>query len=159
MKLKSIIVHFLIGICLAISAQANSMQFSIFTHDGDISTYQLKDSPKIEVKEDCLIIYNNSIEISFEFSNLHKLIYQSSQSGVDISQNSEQRPILLLNDDYIVISPLQNDSQICIFDTKGILVESRNLSADQTHKVSISNLNSGLYIITLNNITYKILKK
>ncbi|MBR5551777.1 MAG: T9SS type A sorting domain-containing protein [Muribaculaceae bacterium] len=159
MNLKSIIVLFLIGIYLAISVHADTMQFSIYTHDGDISTYQLKDNPKIEVKKNYLIIYNKSIEISFQLSNLEKLIYQSSQSGVNLPQKMEKQSALILNDDDIIISPLQNDNQLCVYNTNGILLESRKIEANQSHKISISSLNSGLYIITLNNNTYKIWKK
>ena len=159
MKLKSKISHLLIGICFVMSAQANPMQFSIYTFDGNISTYKLDDNPKIEIKENQLIIFNKSIEVSFVFSNLQKLVYQSSLSNIDAVQNIEQQPVLFLEDNYIKILPLQKVAQISIYDMNGMLIDTKELEANQHHLISISDLTQGLYIISLNNTTYKILKK
>ena len=158
MNLKSKIFHSLIGICFVASAQANPMQFSIYTLDENVSTYKLDDSPKIEVKDDHIIIFNNSIEIKFDFANLQKLVYQSSSSNIDAIQKTLQ-PVLFLDNNIININPLEKEAQIDIYDTKGILLKSSILEANQLHKISISNLNQGLYIININNTSYKFLKK
>lgn len=158
MNLKSKIFHSLIGICFVASAQANPMQFSIYTLDENVSTYKLDDSPKIEVKDDHIIIFNNSIEIKFDFANLQKLVYQSSSSNIDAIQKTLQ-PVLFLDNNIININPLEKEAQIDIYDTKGILLKSSILEANQLHEISISNLNQGLYIININNTSYKFLKK
>ena len=159
MNLKTRIITLFAGICLGTTAQANSMQFSIYTLDGNVSTYKLDDNPKIDVKEDHLIIFNNSIEVSFDFSNLQKLVYNSEVTGIESIHSIEDQPVLLLEGNYIKISPLQKEAQISIYDTKGMQIETKCLDANQHHVISISDLTQGLYIITLNKTTYKIMKK
>ena len=163
MKLKHVILQFFIGMCFVASAQDvqdEPVQFSIYTNDGEVSTFKFEDNPKIEVKEGQMVVSFNSIEVSFDYSNLQKMVYQSSSDvTTGVASVLDDQPVILLEGDEIKVNPLQKDAQISIYDTTGVLVESRNLKAGESHKISVADLSRGIYIITLNNTTYKILKK
>ena len=84
-------------------------------------------------------------------TTLNNTDFKSDAKNVIISPNP--------TDDFLNISQIENIKNIIIFNTNGKKVYQNTYNNINTTKIDISNLNSGLYILEVNDVKYKFIKK
>lgn len=155
---KIIILFFLILVCHKIMAQDFNMQLVIWAKDGTRVVYILEEKPKITFTETDLVVTVKSIEVNYALENLAHFTYESSDNtAIKILETDET--LFKLKGESLFFPALKSNSSIAIYTVNGALVMKKTIQDNGEYALSLSNLNSGVYLIDVNGLTYKIIKR
>lgn len=140
-----------------VSVIAQSGTLIVTMTDGAQEKYQLSDKPLITIESDKLAIVYNCIKVNYDIAKVSDFKY------IDIAsiESPEAENVLgfTYNNDMISFPTNQFARQITICNTEGIVVDSMKLDANEERCVNISNWNQGVYAVTINGVTTKVIKR
>lgn len=109
-----------------------------------------------------MAIYNGALYVSTG-SSTHKIIKITDPNlGLEDNKNIKLNEVLIYPNpttDYVYIKNVENVKTIQLFDISGKLVKTFNSSEIKEDKITLSNLNSGNYILKIDNVSKKIIIK
>lgn len=156
MKRKKLFLLLLL-ICIVAKANDPRTQLVLWTKDGIKVAYALSERPKITFTESELIVETNCVEINYDLKKMLRFTYENVTSTdiTDLKSNG----IFRFQNNALVFPALPTNSTISVYTLNGILVFQKTVQTAGEYAFSISNLNTGIYLINVNGLTYKILKK
>lgn len=91
---------------------------------------------------------------------VNEVVFSTTPSGIADVDYELSEPSALFNPvtSHITLKGLQNNSIAQIFSGNGMLIMKQKLDSGNT-EINVSNLNSGIYILKVNNTTLKFIKK
>ena len=133
-------------------------QMVVWAKDGTSVVYVLDETPKVTFTDTDLVINTGGIEVHYALDQLEKFTYQVKEiSSVDDLKNSN-RPFSF-NGESLVFPNMEKDEIISIFSANGTLVLKKQVDKNGTYAFSASKLKLGTYLVNVNGLTYKIVKK
>lgn len=133
-------------------------QLVIWAKDGTNVAYALAEKPKVTFTKTDLVITSNGIEVNYALENLARFTYgNSSITGIVDLKNGETS--FKIDGELLLFPSLKANSTIAIYSTNGTLVFKQTVRKDGEYSLPISNLNTGVYMVTVNGLTYKIVKR
>jgi len=136
-------------------AESNISHLIIQFQDGDLIQYALNEKPEISFADDNMEIQTNSATFSYPIYKINQLFY-GSVGGSDVEEVYTHKPLCYINEDYIVISGIDKDYVVNIYNTNGIHVKSYRKNMTDDLYIPISDFTIGVYIIKTNDISFKI---
>lgn len=130
----------------------------VWHSNGTITKFALDDEPVTTYSNGNLTITTNSTTLSLPLEEVKRYTYQINTSTA-ISNALKTIQKVKLDGDKIMFSQLTKDTDIKVYSTSGLLVDTVHAKAGQTTSVSLNSLPQGAYIVKLNGVTYKFLKK
>lgn len=130
----------------------------VWHSNGTITKFALDDEPVTTYSNGNLTITTNSTTLSLPLEEVSRYTYQINTSTA-ISNALKTIQKVQLDGDKIMFSQLTKDTDIKVYSTSGLLVNTIQAKAGQTTSVSLNSLPQGVYIVKLNGVTYKFLKK
>lgn len=135
--------------------KASAKVLVVTTMDGTQSTYYLNGLPRVTVEKPYLVVQTATTQISFELNQLKRMHYEAAPplpTAIERveSQKEDSR-------EQINFSNLPADAAVSVFTLDGKQLYSR--PADH-HSLSLplATLKSGVYLVKVNGVTYKIRK-
>lgn len=144
---------------MTIAAQANEpiTQLVIWAKDGTKVAYALNDKPKVTFTETDLIITSNAIEVNYALESMARFTYEkSSDTGITNLLNNET---FKLDGESLLFPSLKANSTVSVYSANGTLVLKQTVRQSGEYAFPLSNLNAGIYLINVNGLTYKIMKR
>lgn len=135
--------------------RASAKVLVITAIDGTKSTYHLKGLPRVTVEKPFLVVQTATTQISFELNQLKRMHYEPAPPvPTDIERVEDQKDETR---EQINFSNLPADVAVTVYTLDGKQIYSR--SADN-HSLSLplATLKSGIYLVKVNGVTYKIRK-
>ena len=150
---KIFFVAALITICFV--SYAESYEGILVTLvDGTTTTISFSEKPVIKFQSDKLVVHSDAVSTEFDRTKVSRFNYVTDLSGIEGIDRSEIS--IGNNGSTLYLSGLPTDSAIDVYSSDGKLLES--VRATGNHTIEISGLPAGVYIVSVNGVSTKIVK-
>lgn len=130
----------------------------IWTKTGEKCVYLLKEEPKISFTQEELLIETATLSATYPLSEFRRITYKEDDDNpvatgiMDVKDGNNRFG------ESLSFMDMAEGTLVSIYSANGTLVSAFHLSASN-RKLSLSELPQGIYLVKVNNITYKIRKK
>lgn len=132
-------------------------QLVIWAKDGTKVAYALAEKPKLTFTESELVVKAESIEVTYDLEKISCFIYESG--GMTGITDLETESIFNFQNEALVFPALSANSTVSVCSLNGIFVFKKTVRVAGEYAFPLSNLNAGVYLVNVNGVTYKIMKK
>lgn len=144
---------------LPLLLKAEKTHLTITAKDGTQIAFALQDKPQVTFVEDELYVLSLNMDVSYSLDNIAFFKYESR----DISSNSinlqENGITYLLKNDYILFPALSKGTEVALYTIMGTMVFSTKTVQDGEYIIPISFLVPTVYVLKVNDLTCKMLKR
>ena len=104
-----------------------------------------------------MVITTKSVEIAYALSDMNLLTYENGETtGItNLHDNADFK----LDGNAIVFSKLKAKDIVSLYSINGALVFKKNVTVDGEYAVSLNDIETGVYVVSVNGLTYKFMKK
>lgn len=159
MNIKKIFLLFTASISLSVMAEEVPINLVIWAKDGTKVSYKLDDTPKISFTDESLVISANSVEVNYELAQMARITYEKINLTGIIDVNGEKVCPFKFTGESLMFPTFSADATVKIYETTGRLVLGHNVHKGETLAVSLNSLKNGIYLVSVNCVTYKITVK
>lgn len=159
MRLKIVILYLFYFFHSFISfAEDTRTTLVILANDGTKVAYSLYDKPKITFTKTEMVISTLSVEVRYKLENMSKFSYGGVElsSLTDIKTNNHP---FKLDGESLLFPFLKSNSIVAIYNLNGNLIFNKITENEGQYTFPLSNLIKGVYIVKVNGINYKIIKR
>ncbi len=146
--------------CIHLIALAGEVKSAlvIWTKDGNKVVYALAEKPKITFSDKEILLMTPDINVSFPLSNLNRFTFLNSDE-VAITNIINDDPVINMDKDQLVFQSLKENSIVAIWSLNGTEILRKTVHKTGCYSFYIGNLPNGVYIVSLNGLNYKLIKK
>ena len=153
---KSLLFLLLLFFGLSIHAETNLI---IWKKDDSKVAFVLTEKPMLTFSESSLMINTAAISVCYDLENLAKITYElSSEEGIRNIEN-DKKSSFKLDGGMLLVPSLRPGSVVSIHSLNGILVFRKSIETVGSYSFPLSHLNMGVYLVSVDSLTYKIMKK
>ena len=130
----------------------------VWAKDGSKVAFALSKKPKITFTETDLQITGQNIDVTYALDDMARFTYEK----VDVSAMKDiqtEKEVFRLTAESLLFPALKANSTVSVYSLNGTLIFSKTVQAAGEYSFPISNLNTGVYTVTVNGLTYKIVKR
>lgn len=136
----------------------NTLCISVHSKDGSNVLYALEEKPKITFTDVYLIITTKGVEVSYPLKDMARLTYENKEvSG--IKKIHDDKASFAHDGESIIFPCLKAKDIVSLYAINGALIFKKIISTDGEYTFSLSSIKSGVYIVSINELTCKIVKK
>ena len=155
---KIILLLALILLSCKMIAQEFKTQLIVWAKDGTKVAYLLSEKPKITFTETDLVITAKDIEVNYALENMARFTYESNENTA-IRNLETDETLFKLESESLLFPALKSKTIIAIYTLNGAPVMKRTTEESGEYAFPLSNLNAGVYMVNVNGLTYKIVKR
>lgn len=157
MKLKLKTTILLLCCCFSAFAKESKTQLVVWAKDGTHVAFALAEKPKVTFTGTNLTITAKDVEVSYTLENMYHLTYEDEMS-MAVTDLLTNRLTFAFDGEFLLFPDLKANSTISIY-SNGLPVFQKIVQRNGEYAFSLSNLAAGVYIISVNGLTQKILKR
>jgi len=155
---QTLLLVLLSYICLSAMANGPKTQLVIWAKDGTQVAYALAEKPKVTFTETNLVITTNGMEVNYTLANMARFTYEyNTVTAITNLQTDES--LFNFNGESLIFPALKANSTVSVYSLNGTLVFKKTVRQNGEYAFPLSNLNTGVYMVNVNGLTYKIAKK
>lgn len=148
----------IIVICVWIISPADNA-LTVWAKDGTKVSYALSQRPKVTFSGEDLIITSVDSEVKYPLSQMSRFTFEVT-SGIDmVDVDGNNVTPFSFDGDTMLFPAMDRDCKVVIYNTDGKLMISREVKSGTTLTIPLDVLNSGIYLVNVSGITYKITKR
>lgn len=150
----------IMAIILPLLLSAEKTHLVITAKDGTQVAFALQEQPKVTFVESELQLKTTNLDVSYSLVNMVNFKYEKRDiipSSVINLQGQES--VYLLEEDYIVFPFLAKDTEVSLYTINGIMIFSKKVNQSGEYLFPLSHLRSAIYVLKVNDLTYKIIKR
>lgn len=155
MKRKLLLAMF-IG-AFATMAKAEDRVLKVLQTDGQVTTISLNDEPRTTYADGNLVITTSQTTITYPLEKVRRYTYESLATG--ISTKPSLKTEMSQNGEALTFTGLKSGETIMLYNTAGQILRRINSEKEGATTVSVADLPAGVYVVKLNDVTYKITKR
>lgn len=144
--------------CLSAMAFEPKTQLVVWAKDGTKVAYALAEKPKVTFSETALVITAKGVEVNYSLENMARFTYESDENSAIRNIKTDEVSFKLDGESLLFLS-LGANSKVSIHSLNGTLIFNKTVQMAGEYSFPLSNLNAGVYIVTVNGLTYKIVKR
>lgn len=144
--------------CLSAMADEPKTQLVVWAKDGTQVAYALDEKPKVTFTETDLVITANGVEVNYTLENMARFTYENDEV-VSITNLQTDESSFKLNGESLLFPALKANSTVSVYSLNGTLVFKKTVRQNGEYALPLSNLNTGVYMVNVNGLTYKIVKR
>lgn len=129
----------------------------IATLDGATMEYLIDKDTKVTIEKPNLIIETEGVVLNYELEKMSQVRYGKMFMPTGIGRTKAETPPFKWEDETIFFNHLLENTLIEVFTADGKQVMNQQCSGDA--QLSLKQFPTGVYLIKMNQTTYKILKK
>lgn len=130
----------------------------VWAKDGTRVAYALAEQPKVTFTETDLVITANGVEVSYLLENMARFTYESNDNTAVINLQTDESPFKL-DGESLLFPTLKANTTVSVYSLNGTLVFKKTVRQNGEYALPLSNLIAGVYMVNVNGLTYKIIKK
>ena len=153
---KLLLILFLLSFGLSIQAEIN---LYVWKKDGSKVAFALSEEPKVTFSENSLMINSTTVTVSYDLEDMAKFTYEDSESQGIRNIENDKESSFKFDGEMLLFPSLKVGSKVAIHNLGGVLVFSRTIEAAGDYSFPLSHFDKGVYMVTVNGLTYKIVKK
>ena len=157
--MKGILLTLLLSVlCLTGAAKSDFTHLVIHAKDGTKVAYALENKPKVTFSETDLIISADNVNVAYPLQDMATIVYETGiESGIIDLQTEE--PLFQLVGETLLFHAQNTINTISIYSISGNNILTKTIPQDVEYAFPLSQLTYGVYIVKLNGLTYKIVKR
>lgn len=142
----------------SVVALAQGYDFVVWTKSGEQISFPLSEKPKVTHNGANFIVSSDATLIEYPTADLKKFTLVAQDPGsVDAVEVSEVN--LVQRDNTLILSGFRLNSVVNIYSDNGQLLLSKTINDSYPVTVDLSSLSKGIYIVSTESITCKIIKQ
>lgn len=150
-------VLLLLAFALSVVSKADDRVLQIWQADGNVINIKLDESPKTKYVEGDLVITTAKSSIAYPLEKVRKYTYATIADGIAV-------PAVMVasfsNDgETLSFSGLKSGTTASLYNMSGQLLQKQTTGASGKLDISVSNQPAGIYLVKVNDVTYKITKR
>ena len=127
---------------------------------GSVVAFALSKKPKITFTETDMQIIGEDIDVTYPLDDLARFTYETEDDATAIKDiNTEKEILYKFTGDSLLFPALKANSTVSIYSLNGTLVYKKAIQTAGEYSFPLSSLNAGVYLVSVNGLTYKIVKK
>ena len=154
--MRKLLTVLLSSFCLSAMTGEPKTQLVIWAKDGTQVAYALAEKPKVTFTETDLVITANGVEVNYSLENMTRFTYEyntvTNITNLQTDGSSFYGESLLFPD-------LKANSSVSVYALNGTLILKKTVRQKGEYAFPLSNLNAGVYMVNVNGLTYKIVKR
>ena len=155
---KKILAVLLSSFCLSAMADEPKTQLVVWAKDGTQVAYALAEKPKVTFTETDLVISANGVEVNYTLENMARFTYED-KTATAITNLQTDESSFKLNGESLLFPALKANSTVSVYSLNGTLVFKKTVRQNGEYAFPLSNLIAGVYMVNVNGLTYKIMKR
>ena len=145
-------------LCLCSSAiKADDMVLQVWLADGQTMSINLSEEPRTTYSDGNLVIMTTKTTVTFPLEKVKKFTYRDASNG--INQPNVVKAAFSADGETLSFSDLKSGTTILLYNVAGQLLRSVTPDSGNRAVVSVSQLPTGVYVVKMNDATYKITKR
>ena len=129
----------------------------VSTLDGTTMEYLIDADTKIRIEKPNLVIETEGVEINYELENLARFNYGKKFVSTGIGGVTVNEQPFTWKDEVILFNQLPENTLIEVFTADGKQILSYRCTGEA--QLPLANLSDGVYLVKVNQATYKIIKR
>lgn len=130
----------------------------VWSIDGTSVAYSLNEKPTLRFTPTDLIINTKDTEIRYSLSDMARFTYGTvDNTGISNVENEQKE--ILIGESCLIFPTLKANSVISIFRIDGTLLFNKKIVHSGEYAYSMVSLTKGIYIVTVNGVSYKIYRR
>lgn len=144
----------------AFSIMANEVRthLVVWAKDGTRVAYALFEKPRVTFSETELLITSEKVEVKYALDKMAYFTYEYIPS-VGITNLLTDESLFTIDGESLLFPALQANSSVYIYTVNGALVFKKIIQEEGEYSFPLSDLSTGVYLVSVNGLTYKIVKK
>lgn len=130
----------------------------VWSKEGHKVAYALSETPKLTFTETDLVIETSRVTVNYNLDNLARFTYESDEEeaihNLETGDNTFR-----FDGDMLLFPSLTAGSTVSIHSLSGALIIYKTIQTAGEYTFPLSHLDKGVYMVTVNGLTYKIVKK
>ena len=155
---KELLLVLLSLFCLSAMADEPKTQLVVWAKDGTRVAYALAEKPKVTFTETDLVITAQGVEVNYLLENMARFTYESNSNNA-IRNLKTGEFSFKLDGESLLFPALKANSTVSIYSLNGKLVFKKTVRQNGEYAFPLSNLNAGVFMVYVNGLTYKIVKR
>lgn len=143
-------------ICFVNAADMLPYRFVVWTYDGEQVAYNISENPIIIHDRTNIVVRTTRNKVEYFAEDVWKFTLTKDDSGVE--NMKIKYPTMSFDGNVIILAACNAFSTVKIYDINGSCVENTKTDIEGYLQLDISNYPHGVYIITTEILTYKIVK-
>lgn len=157
MKKTSLVVLLMFMSAIAINATEVAYRLLVWMDSGAKSAYALSTKPKVTYDGTCLVVSTTAATVEYPAEDVWKFTLDKIEiSGIE--ETLKEVPTMRIVGDVVMFSGCRPVSVVRIFNVSGQSLATEQADADGSLQINISHFPHGIYILSTESITYKIIK-
>jgi hypothetical protein len=144
--------------CLFVSTvMAEDQVLKVWLADGQVMSTNLNEEPRTTYNDGNLVITTTKTTISYPLEQVKRYTYASASSGITSPKSAEAT--FSADGETLTFKGLKTGTSIMLYNVAGQLLRKVTPTTEGHAAVSVSKLPTGVYVVKMNDATYKITKR
>lgn len=135
--------------------ESSGPQLVLWQKDGSKVLFNLSERPQVTMGDDMVKVKTVKISAEYDIEDIRKMTYDFSDPDAIKNILFSDKPFSV-TDRSIAFIPSETDMNVSIVSANGMVVKELVVSKDEPTAVSLSGMTSGVYLVKVNGVTYKI---
>lgn len=158
MRFKLILILLLSCIVTCAKAEDVFAHMAVHFNNDEQIKFALAEIPTLSFSDSTLVIQTSSITVTHPLNKISHITYESGADSGIINIQSD-KPIYEIDGDHISFPYLEKGTHIDIYTVQGTNVLNTQIQESGEYGFPVSALGRGIYIVKLNNLSFKIVIK
>ena len=145
--------------CLSAMAQEIHTHLVVWAKDGTQVAYALTEQPVITFSETDLLIKTNLVEVNYPLAQMARFSYEKRNETTGLRDLKTDELICAFVGESLVFPYLEKNSIVTFYTPVGQVLFSRTITSAGEYAFPLSYLNAGVYMVNVNGVTCKIVKR
>ncbi len=142
----------------SLTAIAEEYSFIVWTKSGEQIDFPVSKKPKVTHSDNDFIISTPTTIVEYSKSDIKKFTLEiKSPGGIENVKSTTSN--ISQQDNTLILSGFPVGSTVNIFNINGQLLTAGTISDKERFTIDLSILNRGIYIVSTESITYKIIRQ
>lgn len=157
MRLKTILTITISLLTMFFSDNICAQRLVIWQKDGTKVSYDLDERPKTTFTTEDLVITTATATISYPLAKIQRYTYEGGALSVQDIKAGDIR--ISHEGDNVIIKGLTNGKSVTVYSIDGKQLIAKRSDSSDSLTLSLANIPAGVYMIKVDEITYKFLKR
>lgn len=145
-------------LCFGLSLHAET-NLVVWKKDGSKVAFALTEKPKVTFNENSLMINTTTVSVSYDLADMAKFTYEDpGEEGIRNIENDKESSFKF-DGEMLLFPSLKAGSKVSIHNLGGVLVFARTIEVAGDYSFPISHLDKGVYVVSVDGLTYRIVKR
>lgn len=155
MNMKKLLLCVLAAIGISMTADAQRDQLVVWHKDGSKVMFSLAEQPKVTYG-DSLVTIQAATTVEYAFQAIQKMTFESEEVlGIQNLKSDASVPFTS-DGQTVTILPSNRELSVRVVSLNGIIVKALTVKPGERQQFSFRGLPTGVYLMNVNGVTYKI---